>query len=215
MKLSEKIYDCRKKSGKSQEVLAEELGVSRQAVSKWETGEAEPEIGKLKRLAEIFGVTADWLLSEEEPAEEQAPGPEAEPEPEPKSAPAQSAGASWVDSLPGALGRLLRRYGWLVGVYLAAAGGAFFLLGALARALVRSMLSSFARVTDSMFSGFGNSAIVYGSLGDPFGGGVSQLAHSNPVSVLGAVMMVFGAVLVICGVILAVVLKKRGGGKGK
>lgn len=40
MKLSEKIYYCRKKAGKSQEALAEELGVSRQAISKWETGEA-------------------------------------------------------------------------------------------------------------------------------------------------------------------------------
>lgn len=62
MKLSEKIYYCRKKAGKSQEALAEELGVSRQAVSKWETGEAEPEIKKLRLLAEVFGVTTDWLL---------------------------------------------------------------------------------------------------------------------------------------------------------
>lgn len=38
MKLSEKIYYCRKKAGKSQEELAALLGVSRQAVSKWETG---------------------------------------------------------------------------------------------------------------------------------------------------------------------------------
>lgn len=62
MNLSEKIYYCRKKAGKSQEALAEELGVSRQAVSKWETGEAEPEIKKLRLLAEVFGVTTDWLL---------------------------------------------------------------------------------------------------------------------------------------------------------
>lgn len=38
MKLQEKIYYCRKKSGLSQEALAEKIGVSRQAVSKWETG---------------------------------------------------------------------------------------------------------------------------------------------------------------------------------
>ncbi|MBQ8554530.1 MAG: helix-turn-helix transcriptional regulator [Clostridia bacterium] len=38
MKLNEKIYHCRKKSGLSQEVLAERIGVSRQAISKWETG---------------------------------------------------------------------------------------------------------------------------------------------------------------------------------
>ena len=66
MKFSEKIIWCRKKSGLSQEMLAEKVGVSRQAVSKWETGESEPEISKLKVLAEIFGVTVDWLLSESE-----------------------------------------------------------------------------------------------------------------------------------------------------
>ena len=51
MKLSEKICCCRKKCGYSQETLAQMLGVSRQAVSKWETGESEPETGKLKLLA--------------------------------------------------------------------------------------------------------------------------------------------------------------------
>ena len=43
MKLPEKILYCRKRAGLSQEALAERLGVSRQAVSKWETGEALPE----------------------------------------------------------------------------------------------------------------------------------------------------------------------------
>lgn len=70
MKFHEKIYYCRKKSGLSQEALAEKIGVSRQAVSKWETGEAVPEIGKLPLLSKTFGVTSDWLLSEEEPAKE-------------------------------------------------------------------------------------------------------------------------------------------------
>ncbi len=67
MKLHEKIYYCRKKSGLSQEALAEKIGVSRQAVSKWETGDAAPEIGKLKLLCDVFGVTADWMISEDEP----------------------------------------------------------------------------------------------------------------------------------------------------
>lgn len=64
MKLHEKIYTCRKKAGLSQEALAEKLGVSRQSVSKWETGESVPEISKLPILANIFNVTTDWLLSE-------------------------------------------------------------------------------------------------------------------------------------------------------
>ena len=64
MKLHEKIYSQRKLKGFSQEELAEKLGVSRQAVSKWETGEALPEITKLKGLAEVFSVTTDFLLND-------------------------------------------------------------------------------------------------------------------------------------------------------
>ncbi|MDD2429154.1 MAG: helix-turn-helix transcriptional regulator [Eubacteriales bacterium] len=44
MKLQDKILYCRKKAGLSQEQLAERIGVSRQAISKWETGDAVPEI---------------------------------------------------------------------------------------------------------------------------------------------------------------------------
>ena len=102
MKLSEKICYCRKKSGKSQEALAEQLGVSRQAVSKWETGEAEPELKKLRLLAEVFGVSTDWLLSDDEPQEKEKSDFET----------GQSAKhyPDWIDSRPGTLGRLLRRY---------------------------------------------------------------------------------------------------------
>lgn len=64
MKLHEKIILLRKRNGLSQEGLAEKIGVSRQAVSKWETGEALPEITKLKALAETFSVTVDFLLDE-------------------------------------------------------------------------------------------------------------------------------------------------------
>lgn len=68
MKLGEKIYQARKKLGMSQETLAMQVGVSRQAVSKWETGEMEPEIAKLRALSEVLGVSADWLLDETEAA---------------------------------------------------------------------------------------------------------------------------------------------------
>lgn len=64
MTISEKIYRCRKANGLSQEELAGLLGVSRQSVSKWETGDALPEIGKLLPMAKSFGVTTDWLLDE-------------------------------------------------------------------------------------------------------------------------------------------------------
>lgn len=65
MTLHEKIYELRKKNGLSQEALAESLGVSRQSVSKWETGEATPEVSKLLSLSKLFGVTTDYLLNDE------------------------------------------------------------------------------------------------------------------------------------------------------
>lgn len=70
MKLNEKILYYRKKSGLSQEALAARLGVSRQAVSKWEVGDTVPELDKLVALAKSFGVTTDELLGLEEPRRE-------------------------------------------------------------------------------------------------------------------------------------------------
>lgn len=59
--LSEKIYTLRRKNGLSQEQLAEKIGVSRQAISKWEGGLSVPELEKLKALSECFQVTIDEL----------------------------------------------------------------------------------------------------------------------------------------------------------
>ena len=59
--LSEKIYTLRRKSGLSQEQLAEKIGVSRQAISKWEGGLSTPELDKLKALSECFQITIDEL----------------------------------------------------------------------------------------------------------------------------------------------------------
>ena len=63
--LSEKLYQLRKKSGLSQEQLAEQLNVSRQAISKWESGSAFPESEKLIIISNYFGVTVDYLLKDE------------------------------------------------------------------------------------------------------------------------------------------------------
>lgn len=64
--LSEKIYQLRKKRGLSQEQLAEQLNVSRQAISKWESGTAVPESEKLITISNYFGVSVDFLLKDEE-----------------------------------------------------------------------------------------------------------------------------------------------------
>ena len=71
MALSEKLYELRKKNGLSQEELAERLGVSRQAVSKWESGKAVPESDTLVSLSNHFGVTLDYLLKEDAAAPDQ------------------------------------------------------------------------------------------------------------------------------------------------
>ena len=65
MALSEKLYMLRKKSGLSQEQLAEQLNVSRQAISKWESGQSIPESDKLITISQYFNVTLDCLLKED------------------------------------------------------------------------------------------------------------------------------------------------------
>ena len=67
MALPEKLYTLRKKSGLSQEQLAEALNVSRQAISKWEGGSAMPESDKLLALSNYFGVSLDYLLKDGAP----------------------------------------------------------------------------------------------------------------------------------------------------
>ena len=181
MKLNEKLFRCRKRCGLSQEELAERLGVSRQAVSKWELGTALPELDKLKLLAKEFGVSADWLLddTQDEPQEiKQETQPPAEKH-------------SWVEDVPGVLGRLLRRYGWLFGVYLAVGGAGILGLGVLA-----------GYMTGRMFTGFGGDLDFFPEM--------AEMAANNPVSIMAKVFMILGAVLLVAGIILAIVLKRKG-----
>ena len=60
MNLGTNLYNARKKSGLSQEEVAEKLGVSRQTISKWETDETLPDIRQAKRLAGLYRLTVDW-----------------------------------------------------------------------------------------------------------------------------------------------------------
>lgn len=65
MIFADKIIQLRKKSGWSQEELAEQMGVSRQAVCKWEGAQSIPDINKIIQLSQLFGVTIDYLLKDE------------------------------------------------------------------------------------------------------------------------------------------------------
>lgn len=70
MILADKIINLRKKSGMSQEELAEKMNVSRQAVSKWESSQSVPDLERILQLGKLFGVTTDYLLKDEMEDEE-------------------------------------------------------------------------------------------------------------------------------------------------
>ena len=72
MILAEKIINLRKKNGWSQEELAEKLGVTRQSISKYEGAQSIPDLDKILKLSEIFGVTTDYLIKDELEEEEYA-----------------------------------------------------------------------------------------------------------------------------------------------
>ena len=67
--IANRLYEMRKKNNLSQEELAEKIGVSRQAVSKWERAEASPDTDNLILLAKLYSISMDELLSTEEPVE--------------------------------------------------------------------------------------------------------------------------------------------------
>ena len=73
MILADKIISLRKKAGWSQEELAEQLGVTRQSVSKWEGAQSVPDMDKVVQMSRLFSVTTDFLLKDE--IEEQAAAP--------------------------------------------------------------------------------------------------------------------------------------------
>ena len=69
MTLGQRIQALRKEKGLSQEALGEALGVSRQAVSKWESGASDPSTSNLLALAKLYGVSAEDLLRSVHPSE--------------------------------------------------------------------------------------------------------------------------------------------------
>ena len=246
MKLSDKIWVCRKKAGLSQEALAEKIGVSRQAISKWETGEAAPETSKLPLLARTFGVTADWLLDDEagfdeETQEEDVPAGHPYTEEGHVGAnhdsPSVPAYPGWIDHLPGFLGRMLKKYGWLFGVRMAISGALFILMGLVANAMFTSMDNSFNDMVGGMFPATSNAGVTFydnaGNVVDPshFGlsasdlqalgigtsagyspfGGISITAPmTQPFDIFCGFITFLGVVQLAGGIFLAWYLKKKG-----
>ena len=211
MKMNEKIAWYRREKKLSQEELAAQVGVSRQAVSKWELGEASPDVGKLLSLARAFGVTTDHLLNEEDVPERDAPPPQTVPTPPP--APSQDA----LSNLPGFLGKMVRRWGWLAGIYLALQGAGVTLVGFIARWGFGSMFSASNQMMGTM-GGFGMTGWVYdgppeleGAVMDALGIEASPLSGVEGFFLgVSTLILIIGLVMVVGGLILAYVLWKNG-----
>lgn len=183
MKLGEVIYAHRKAMGISQEKLAEEVGVSRQAVSKWELGEATPEVEKLLSLAKIFGITTDDLLSGKLPENtkkaEESPDYKQFCQHPPKN------DAPFGISI-GRLGTLAKRFGWLAGLYLTLPGLGLLFMGGISVYSAKKM--------------FGHIKAALGVTGGPF-----TLSLT-----IGTLIMAAGGIIVIIGIILSIVLYRKG-----
>ena len=83
MILADKIIDLRKKNGWSQEELADQLGVSRQSISKWESAQSVPDMTRILAMSRLFGVSTDYLLKDELEPEQSAPAAQVPEQSEP------------------------------------------------------------------------------------------------------------------------------------
>lgn len=189
MTLGERIAYYRKKAGYSQEGLAEQLNVSRQAISKWETGEATPDAERIIALAAVLGISTDTLLlGKEEP---ERPYTEAETVRQPAPMP------EWLDHLPRHIGRLFREKGYIAGYIVAAQGLGVLLVGLLARFGFGSILS----MQNSAWSSVGS----WGSID---GMGSMSAAFRFPL-IFADILCVLGGIVIIGGVALAIIWKRR------
>lgn len=221
MTLGERIALARKQAGLSQEQLGDKLGVSRQAVSKWELDEATPEVTKLKAMAGAFHITVDQLLSGEKPPEQNAQ----EDGLPPQSPPGEKAGSGGeVNGLWGHLGRAVKRNSWLFGVYVTLGGMGTALVGGIARFAFDRMFRVAVNDMFGLGGGWGFSAVD--NAGNPidlppevaeelFGsssfGGVTVLSDMGQVFVtIATIILIVGILTAIAGGVLTFWLYKKG-----
>ena len=75
MTLGEKLQTLRKQSGLSQEALAQKVAVTRQTISKWELNQSTPDLALLAQLSDLFHVSTDYLIRDEQPTPDEPPAP--------------------------------------------------------------------------------------------------------------------------------------------
>ncbi len=169
MTLGERIYSLRKARGLSQEELADAVGVSRQAVSKWELGESQPEVDKVVLLAQVLGVTTDQLLLGVEPQEEAPVSP----------APA-------APDRMGTFARFLKKHGYKAGYLLIGYGALTLLVAGVMFLMVHGFFSA-------------STADPFGLGVPGFFSGIQSVFYIVPVipAVVGVALVVTGLVVII------------------
>ena len=214
MKLSDKILYCRKRSGLSQEALAEKLNVSRQAVSKWETGEALPDLNNIVIIANEFGVSTDWLLKEdmEEPEATVKEDPKLTPQPprQPQRSPKRTfMKYAWILALIVALLGIPVTVEGIVMTYI---GGNVANIGETFTQSV-NVYDEFGNAVNDLEDVFGQS-MGFGQYGDVFSDTASTVtATANGIvgifSLIGILIIVIGLIMTVGGTVAAIVLKKK------
>lgn len=196
MTFGEKLQELRRKNAMSQDVLAEKLEVSRQAVSKWERDEAMPETDKIVRIAQLFGVSTDYLLMN---------GQKQEPKQQSQS---QHLGHYSFNSQR--IEQFVRRHGYKGGYVLAGIGAMIDAISLIFRTVwqstVSNMMGGFGGSMDSMF---GNSFVPGFGMGDPMLDSFNQATQQmgNVASSWGNVFLVGlipGTALITVGVYIII-----------
>lgn len=134
MTLGQRIAQYRKALGLSQETLADQVGVSRQAVSKWELDEAQPDAAKIVLLAQALGVSTDQLLLGKTNGEIDAPQPWSD-----------SSGAAPPPpnrDYPALLAGFIHRHGYKAGYLLVAYGALLLLVAAVMFFIIRGFFGA-------------------------------------------------------------------------
>lgn len=96
MSLAKKMIELRKQNGLSQQDLADRLGVSRQAISRWETGAVQPLADSVKSLAQVFQVSTDYLLNDDLDTLTLPHSPQPAPPQENPRPPGNTGNGSWL-----------------------------------------------------------------------------------------------------------------------
>lgn len=192
--LGEKIYELRTKNNMSQGDLAEMLQVSRQSVSKWENNTSVPDLDKLVKMSEIFGISLDELVlrKKEDSTYEESK--------------TDSIGCynnnEWAKGvLDRGLG-LLKRHGWISAFYLSYIGVPFFLIGVL---LKRQMYRGLSFVCAANNWGNLNLHTLKRLLQEEQYKRII-LSGSN---IFATIALIIGIVLIIAGILLALKLRKK------